>query len=307
MERRSGILPYLTIALVLSVAACSDEAEQRATAAEAQLAQMGEVSAAKDSLTRELMATTSFMTELNDELAKIKPAKGSKNQVVAGETVMPLEQYRAGMIDKVKDLRVRLDENEQKLATTQARLRRLTAGNKQMTAQIAAYDSMVTSFKTIMEQQRTQIGVLTSHLEIVQLKNRMLADENTHLTGQVTELSTMANTVYYVLGNKKELMEKGVVTERGGSRVLGIGWRTGETLVPGSNIGDDIFHKATRTSTTEIALPNPEKKYRLVSPQNVNALETVPQKDGSFKGESIRIKDPASFWAPSKYLILVEA
>jgi hypothetical protein len=307
LERRTGILPYLTIALVLTAAACSKDAEQRAQAAESQLAQMQEVAAAKDSLTRELMATTSFMTDLNDELAKVKPAKGSKNQVSTTEGVVPLETYRAGMIDKIKDLRARLDENEKNLASTQARLRKLTAGNKEMTGQIAAYDSMVSSFKTIMDQQRTQIAVLTSNIETLEMKNRLLADENTHLTGRVTEMATTANTVYYVLGTKKDLMEKGVVTQRGGSRVLGIGWRTGETLVPGANVAEDIFNRATKDATLEIALPDPAKKYRLISPQNVNALETVPQKDGSFKGESIRIKDPASFWAPSKYLILVEA
>ena len=306
MERRFGLFPYLTVALVLSTAACSQEAEQRAQNAETQLAQMQEVAAAKDSLTRELMATTTFMTELNDELAKVKPAKGGKT-VSTTEGVVPLETYRAGMIEKIKDLRTRLDENEKSLASTQARLRKLTAGNKEMTAQIAAYDSMVTSYKTLMDQQRTQIAVLTGQIETLEMKNRLLTDENTHLTGRVTEMSTVANTVYYVLGNKKELMEKGVVAQRGGSRVLGIGWRTGETLVPGSNIAEDIFNRATKDATLEIALPNPEKKYRLVSPQDVNALETVPQKDGSFKGESIRIKDPKAFWAPSKYLILVEA
>ena len=298
-------LPYLTIALVLGTAACDQKAEQRAQAAEAQLTQMQEVAAAKDSLTRELMATTTFMTELNDELAKVKPAKGSK--VSTGETVVPLEEYRKGMIAKISDLRTRLDENEKKLASTQSRLRKLTAGNAEMTRQIAAYDSMVVGYKTLMDQQRTQIAVLTEQVGNLQLKNQMLFDENTHLTGRVTEMSNMANTVYYVLGNKKELMEKGVVSQRGGSRVLGIGWRTGETLVPGTNFGEDIFNRATKDATLEIALPNPEKRYRLVSPQNVNALETVPQKDGSFKGESIRIKDPATFWAPSKYLILVEA
>jgi hypothetical protein len=305
LERRLGFLPYLALALVLGTAACNQDAEQRAVAAEAQISQMQEVSAAKDSLTRELMATTSFMTELNDELAKVKPAKGSK--VLTGETVVPLEEYRKGMITKITDLRTRLDANEKKLASTQARLRKLTSGNAEMTQQIAAYDSMVTNYRTLMDQQRTQIAVLTSHVETLQLKNRMLYDENTHLTGRVTEMSNMANTVYYVLGNKKDLMDKGVVAQRGGSRVLGIGWRTGETLVPGTNVADDIFNRATKNATLEIALPDPAKKYRLVSPQNVNALETVPQKDGSFKGESIRIKDPSTFWAPSKYLILVEA
>jgi hypothetical protein len=290
---------------MLVTVACNQQAEQRAQAAETQLAQMQEVAAAKDSLTRELMATTSFMTELNDELAKVKPAKGAK--VSTGETVVPLEEYRKGMIAKISDLRTRLDENEKKLASTQARLRKLTAGNEEMTRQIAAYDSMVTSYRTLMDQQRTQIAVLTGQIETLEMKNRMLSDENTHLTGRVTEMSNFANTVYYVLGTKQDLMQKGVVAQRGGSRVLGIGWRTGETLVPGSYLGEDVFNRATKDATLEIALPNPEKKYRLVSPQNVSGLETTPQKDGSFKGSSIRIKDPATFWAPSKYLILVEA
>jgi hypothetical protein len=30
------------------------------------------------------------------------------------------------------------------------------------------------------------------------------------------------------------------------------------------------------------------------------------EKDGSFRGASIRITDPAKFWAPSRYLIIAE-
>ncbi|HEY0671959.1 MAG TPA: hypothetical protein VGD27_06820 [Longimicrobiales bacterium] len=304
MERRT--LPYLTIVLVVLASACSQQAEQRAQAAEAKLAQMTEISAAKDSLTRELMATTSFMTQLNDELAKVKPAKGSKTNVVDGETVVPLEQYRAGMITKIADLRTRLDENEKNLASTQARLRKLTAGNKEMTAQIAAYDSMVTGYKRVMDEQRTQIAVLTSNVQSLQLRVQLLNDENTNLTTKVADLSTMANTVYYVLGSKRELMEKGIVNEVGGSRVLGIGWRTGETLVPGPELSPEAFQKLSKTAETEIRLPDPTKKYRLVSRQNVNHLATKPDKDGKIQGESIKITNPDAFWANSKYLILVE-
>jgi cell division protein FtsB len=297
LERR--IFPYLTIVLAIAVTACDRGAAQRAQAAETKLAQMNQVSAAKDSLTRELMATTSFMTDLNDELAKVKPAKGSKTQVVTGETVVPLEQYRAGMITKIKDMRVRIDENEKKLASTQARLRKLTANNEEMAAQIATFDTMVSSYTRIMEQQRTQIAVLTSHVHSLQQRVQMLNDENTHL-------SSLANTVYYILGTKKELMEKGIVSEVGGSRVLGIGWRTGETLVPGTALSAEAFKRLAKQSDLEIALPNPEKTYRLVSPQNLSGLQTKPEKDRTFKGTNIRITNPDAFWGPSKYLILVE-
>jgi myosin heavy subunit len=303
LERR--ILPYLTTFLVVTASACGREAEQRAQAAEAKLAQMNEITAAKDSLTREMMATTTFMTQLNDELAKVKTTNGNKTAVV-GETVVPLEEYRAGMITKIKDLRNRLDENEKRLASTSERLRKLSAGNKELSNQIAAYDTMVAGYKRIMDDQRTQISVLTNNIDALQKKNQLLSDENTHLTGRVTEMTTFANTVYYVLGTKKELMEKGVVNEIGGSRVLGIGWRTGETLVPGANLNETLFTRSTKQDVTEIALPDPTKKYRLVSPQNVNSLATKPGKDGKFTGSSIKIADPESFWAPSKYLILVE-
>ncbi len=304
MERR--VLPYLTMFLVATASACGREAEQRAEAAEAKVAQLTEISAAKDSLTREMMATTAFMTDLNDELAKVKPVKGSKTAVVQGETVVPLEEYRAGMITKIKDLRTRLDENEKRLASTSERLRKLSSGNKELTTQIAAYDSMVAGYKRMMDDQRTQIAVLTNNVDALQKKNELLASENTHLTSRVTEMTDFANTVYYVLGTKKDLVEKGVVSEVGGSRVLGIGWRTGETLVPGVNLSETAFQRSTKTDVTEIALPDPTKKYRLVSPQNVNSLETKPGKDGKFTGTSIKIADPESFWAPSKYLILVE-
>ena len=304
MERR--FLPYLTIALVLSVAACDQEAQQRAQAAEAKLAQLNEISPAKDSLTREMMATTTFMTQLNDELAKVKPVPGSKTNVVQGETVVPLEEYRAGMIEKIRDLRTRLDENEKNLSSTSERLRRLTAGNRELTAQVATYDSMVAGFKRMMDDQRTQIAVLTNNVDALQKKNQLLTDENTHLTSTVTEMTTVANEVYYVLGNKKDLMAKGLVSEVGGSRVLGIGWRTGETLVPAPTLNPELFQKSSKQEALEIPLPDPTKKYRLVSPQNVNALATPPSKDGKFTGASIKIADPDAFWAASKYLILVE-
>lgn len=302
MERR--FLP-LTIALVVLASACDQEAQQRAQAAEAKLAQLNEISAAKDSLTREMMATTTFMTQLNDELAKVKTADG-KTTVVQGETVVPLEEYRAGMIEKIRDLRTRLDDNEKRLASTSERLRKLTAGNKEMSGQIAAYDTLVAGYRRIMDDQRTQITVLTNNIDALQKKNQMLTDENTHLASTVTEMTNVANTVYYILGNKKDLMAKGVVTERGGSRVLGIGWRTGETLVPGAPLNEELFQKSSKQEALEIQLPDPTKKYRLVSPQNAAALETKPGKDGKFTGASIRIADPDAFWAPSKYLILVE-
>jgi hypothetical protein len=108
-----------------------------------------------------------------------------------------------------------------------------------------------------------------------------------------------------VAGTKKELMAKGIVSEVGGSRVLGVGWRTGETLVPARTLNTADFTALTKRETVEISLPDPSKKYRLVSRQNVEHLEAKPDKDGKVQG-TLRITDPDGFWGPSRFLILVE-
>jgi len=53
-------------------------------------------------------------------------------------------------------------------------------------------------------------------------------------------------------------------------------------------------------------LPASDKEYRIVSRQDLGALETPPDHDGKLPGHAIRIADTARFWANSKYLIIVE-
>jgi myosin heavy subunit len=301
--KQHGMLAVTLVAIAV-MAGCNTEAEQRALAAETKLEQMNNIAAAKDSLTRELMATTTFMTQINDELSKAKQLQ-TKASGTQGEQVAALEDYREGMIERISELRTRLDESEEKLKSTQARLRTLAGQDKEMQKRVVAYDSMVAEYQTIMETQRIEIADLTSQVQTLQTDNQRLAEEKTTLAAQVTDLTTAVNTVFYVLGSKQELLQKGVVAETGGARVLGIGWKAGKTLVPTGTFSEEAFQRSTRETALEIPLPDPAKKYRLVSPQNVSGLESKPDKDGKFKG-TLKIADPNAFWAPSKYLILVE-
>ena len=306
MNRHTNILTLTLIAASIALTGCGKkEAEARAAAAEAKLVQMNEISAAKDSLTKELVATTSLINEINTEIGKVKPSKGQKT-VVQGEKVISLDEYHGNLLDRIKDLTARLDDNETKLAAAQARLRILAGRDKDMVAQIAAYDSMVAEYKLIVESQRLQIADLTTQVETLTAEKTQLTQEKVQLVAQVTDMTNFANRVYVILGTKKDLIAKGVVKEVGGSRVLGIGPKAGKTLVPNSPLDEAVFAAMSKDKEFEIALPNPEKKYKLVSPQNVTALDTKPEKDGSFRGSALKIADPAAFWAPSKYLILVE-
>ena len=55
----------------------------------------------------------------------------------------------------------------------------------------------------------------------------------------------------------------------------------------------------------EIEVPDSTKRYQIVSRQSLDDAD-APQRDGpSFRG-NLKIKDSDKFWAPSKYLIIVE-
>jgi hypothetical protein len=285
-----------TAAAAIALGACDREAQQRALAAEARLAQMDTIAAAKDSLMKEMISTDAFIGELNDELNKMKSA--GKKGVVYTERIMPMEEYRANMKERVRELVTRVQENEQRLRATQERLRKLAVRDKEMTARIAAYDSMVVEYNKVIGTQRLQIADLTLQVDT-------LSAGNLRLRTEVDYLGSRWNTVYMISGTKKELMARGIVSEVGGSRVLGVGWRTGETLVPARTLRTDDFTALSKQQAVEVALPDPNKTYKLVSRQNVEHLEVKPDKDGKVRG-TLRITDPDEFWGPSRFLILIE-
>ncbi|MGQ0815602.1 MAG: hypothetical protein ACT4O1_14295 [Gemmatimonadota bacterium] len=298
----------LTIATLTGLAGCNRaaqrEAEQRAANAEARLAQHTAVAAEKDSLLNELMTTTSFINEIHDELATFKSARG-KTTVSYQERVMPVAEYRAAMLERIRELGTRLADSEARLKASEARLRATAGQNKEMLAQVDSFKAMAAQYHAIVEEQRAQIELLTAQVQTLEADNARLFSEKSSLTEQVTDLTTEANTVYYVIGSKKELVERGVASEEGGSRFLFVGPKGGRTLVPARELEEADFTAIDKTVEFEIALPNPEKKYAIVSRHNPELVEPQPAKDGTWRGK-IRIQDPATFWAHSKFLILVE-
>jgi hypothetical protein len=52
-------------------------------------------------------------------------------------------------------------------------------------------------------------------------------------------------------------------------------------------------------------LPNPEREYRIISRQNLEFTDLVKPTDAIVRG-TLTITDPERFWAPSRYLILVQ-
>jgi myosin heavy subunit len=301
---------WLMLALVMAGTTACDRSRDELNAA---LAEAKQVSAEKDSLLNEVLETTKFVTDLNTELAKIKSVGVSP--VPASElTASGAQQERAAALSRIKETIGRLNEAEQKLEAQTQRASRMGRRNERLLAQLESAKQTIADLKTaaerqeaeytaVIDRQKVEIAALTSRVDTMTLVNEQLNATNVALTDTVGQLTDYKNTVYYAVGTKKELMERGVVAKEG-SKFLFFG---GTHIVPARDLNPEAFTRVDKTRDLTIALPREDKNYKIISRQSPQFLASSSlTEDGKKVHGSLQIESPEEFWAPSKYLIVVE-
>lgn len=295
--------------LILLAAACSrgGQVAQRipsdsAQYFRAQVQELTSVSAAKDSLVRDLAETTKLLSDINTEIVKVSTAKKPVEPVVGNEGVATND--RAMILKRVQDLTARLKSNESRLASSQRRLRALTSESDSLKVNLAGLQETINGLQATMEAQKNTIATMEAELTGAKEQVATLTTEKSILTDTVGALTTRENTVYYVIGTKKDLKDRGIITEAGGTRFL-IFTRTGEVVKPVDHLNPSDFTAVDRRAVTRIEMPNPDKEYQLVTDQNIAASNMAPEGKRRIKG-TLEISNPETFWAQTKFLILVE-
>ena len=304
--------PLALLAAALLLSAC----DASKPALEQSLAQVQQISAEKDSLLRDVVATSQFIAEVNGEIAKVRGSGVDKPHVKMGgdlaDTLTPA-QAREAVQRKVGELVARVNESEKRLAASRGRVAQLVKGNAAMKAQLVAFDSTVAGFRTMVEGQKVQIATLTDQVNALQTENATLKTEKTQLVGEKTQLigekarlttekaalTTEKNTVYYIVGTSDELVKAHVIEMTGG--FLGFG----KTPVPARDLPMGAFTAIDKSAVKSVNFPAPDRSYRIITRQDVSALEAAPERGTELKG-GLKIVDSDKFWAASKYLIIVE-
>ncbi|MFN2315340.1 MAG: hypothetical protein ABR602_01570 [Gemmatimonadales bacterium] len=272
-----------------------------------QLEELQLVSSTKDSLYADLAETTRLIADINTELATVRTDTRAMSAVVNPESPLSASGERAAVLSRVRELTQRVRQSEQNLRTTRQRLSALTQDSDAMRTQLAVFETTITDLNQMLEGQKATIAGLESELGALRQQNVQLATEVEALADTVGELTVEQNTVYYVVGTRQELKDRGIIQETGGGRWL-LFTRTGETLIPAPNLTPDGFVEVDRRMISEIPLPDPEKTYQIVSAQNLDYIDASAlqnPKDRKIRGH-LRINSPENFWAPSKYLIIVQ-
>jgi hypothetical protein len=194
----------------------------------------------------------------------------------------------------------------QRLRASEARVRRMRQDSTKHAAldatQIAEYERSITALRESVQQQQQEIAILTLRVDSLGRENVVLAATRDSVIRVADALAAQEDSVFVAIGTERELAAKGVVRREGGTLLM---FGRGKTLVPGRAPEPGAFTAISKTRDLTIALPHTDRDYRVVSRQSLMYADVAKPQDAIVRGE-LRIKDPIGFWAPSKYLILVQ-
>ena len=280
--------------LAVMTTACGQSEEQLQRIADLELA-----AAQKDSLLVEMADLGRFIGNLNAELSDVS-LEGAEFDLVAES---PVRAERDSALARIRHLNAKVDEGETRLAESTRRIRALSLESDTLEALLA---ETIRSYERTFENHRLTIAALTEQVESLEVENTRLAASVDTLEAAVDTLQFVTSTVYYVIGTKDELLERGVIEKEGGSRVLFIFGKRGETLVPARELDPAAFTAIDMHQVTAIPLPDSTAAYTFASRHPIEDVEATAIEDGEIRGDMIEITSPESFWKGSKYLIVVQ-
>ncbi|MDB4917660.1 MAG: hypothetical protein JWM95_5304 [Gemmatimonadetes bacterium] len=306
-------MPILRFALLapaaLVLAACGPNAEHKqsdstAAVVSTQRLQLStQLAAQKDSLTRVVLEADEFITHIDSSMSKVK---GLPKEKKSNQQLDPL----ARQIGNRKLLMARVDALVQRARATSAQLAKSNGANTELRAQLASDSAMITDLSTTIKRQTAAINALSLSVDSLKGSTMQLAST---LASTKTELSstqsnlqaveTERNTMYYVVGKEDDLVKKGVVVREGGTN-LGFA-HPGRTLQIARMPDPAAFTPIDARTVQTITMPDSTHRYRIVSRQSLDNATVVEREKDSFKGD-LTIADAGRFWAPSRYLVIVQ-
>ncbi|MEE3412353.1 MAG: hypothetical protein VZQ58_00555, partial [Bacteroidales bacterium] len=178
------------------------------------------IQAALDAKNAEMEDLFSQLNEIEENLNAVT-SKYSNVEAIRNSSAELNQTNRSRIQSQIQDINEILSKNKQRINSLTKELQKSQANNKELTAFIEKLQ------QRILEQEE-EIQLLTTELQkkniIINSLNKNLDElsrQNREKDEHIVKVEDEKNTVYYVVGTKKELIEKGIINSKGG--FLGMG------------------------------------------------------------------------------------
>ena len=199
------------------------------------------------------------------------------------------------ILKRVESLDGLLSNNKAELNQLYERMRKSNVKNKQMEemlqsmqARIAERESQIDKLMEMINDKDVVIGEIKATLD-------SMRRDNINLTEEVINMDEEMHTVHYIIGEQKELKEKGIITKEGG--ILGLG---ASKKLDVSKLDPTLFTDGDDREL--LSIPLYSKKANLITNHPESSYEFIMDSDGNV--ESLKVIDRKAFWSVTDYLVV---
>jgi len=199
------------------------------------------------------------------------------------------EDRRSKIVNSISNMRSQIENDKKKIATLEKQLSQSKTQLKGVQEVVNKLKASIADKEKIMDELQQRLGILNETLETerrtsqeeIQKREMTISEKQQQLSQQNVE----ANTIYYIYGTRKELMDKGIVDRKGG--LLGIG----KVTTVNKNLITDKFTQMNLLDSQQISFPVTKKGYSVLS-NHVATTYNVQKADNNY---ILTITDPGNF------------
>lgn len=216
------------------------------------------------------------------------------NKEIPGTTP---EDRRSRIISSIANMRDQIEADKKKISDLEKQLASSRNQLKGVQDIVNKLKASIADKEAIMDELQKRLGILNETLEEerrtslaeIQKREETISEKQQTITQQNID----ANTIYYIFGTRKELMDKGIVDRKGG--LLGIG----KVTTVAHNLMVEKFTQINLLDTTQINFPITKKGYAVLS-NHVATSYKVEKVDGN---NVLTVTDPTNF-RKQKFLVI---
>ena len=207
------------------------------------------------------------------------------------------EARQKRVISSIANMRDQIEADKKKIATLEAQLAGSRTQLKSVQQIVDRLKASIAEKETIMTELQDRLGIMSETVETERrLAEREIATREQTIQEKQDALSEAAwknNNIYYTIGKRSDLKNRGVIDRKGG--ILGIGRVT--VVTKKLETGD--FKEFNLLETTEIRFPATKKGFSVLS--NHVATTYSVEKDGN--EYVFTVTDPENF-RKQKFLVI---
>ena len=183
-------------------------------------------------------------------------------------------------------------ENNRKIASLQGQLKKMDKENGFLKKTIDQLNATIKDKDAYILDLQAQIGSLQNEVEGLKSKFAISEQEKEQVKQELTTTKDEMNAVYYAIGTRRELEERGVIDAKGL-------FNRNKDL--NANIDESKFTKIDSRTESEIAVGNYKAKKIELVPTRPNSCYTLEENGGNV---TLKITDAKTFWK-NKFVAIV--